>query len=66
MEPGGWIISMILGVLGAFLGGIVGRAVGLYHEGQTAGFFVSLLSAIVLVAAYGAIMRRRARVVPRP
>ena len=57
-EPGGWIVSMILGVLGAFLGGIVGRAVGWYHEGQSAGFFVSLLGAIVLVVVYHAIVRR--------
>jgi uncharacterized membrane protein YeaQ/YmgE (transglycosylase-associated protein family) len=62
-EPGGWLVSMILGVCGAFLGGILGRAVGLYREGQSAGFLMSLLGAIVLVVVYHAIMRSRGRMV---
>jgi uncharacterized membrane protein YeaQ/YmgE (transglycosylase-associated protein family) len=61
-EPGGWLISMLIGVCGALLGGLVGRAVGLYHAGQSAGFIVSLLGAIVLVAAYHAIATRRGRI----
>jgi uncharacterized membrane protein YeaQ/YmgE (transglycosylase-associated protein family) len=63
-EPGGWIVSMILGVCGSFLGGILGRAVGLYREGESAGFFTSLLGAVVLVAIYHAIGRRRRRALP--
>jgi uncharacterized membrane protein YeaQ/YmgE (transglycosylase-associated protein family) len=59
-EPGGWIISMILGVGGAFLGGFLGRAIGLYQEGQPAGWIMSLVGAVVLVAIYHAIMTRRA------
>jgi uncharacterized membrane protein YeaQ/YmgE (transglycosylase-associated protein family) len=58
-EPGGWLISMVLGVGGAFLGGFFGRVVGLYREGQPAGFVMSLLGAIVLVAVYHAITTRR-------
>ncbi|MBV9949582.1 MAG: GlsB/YeaQ/YmgE family stress response membrane protein [Myxococcales bacterium] len=58
-EPGGWIVSMLIGVVGSFLGGFIGRAVGLYREGEPAGFVMSLLGAIILVVAYHAIARRR-------
>lgn len=59
-ERGGMAISMIIGVAGALLGGLVGRAVGLYREGESAGFLVSLIGAVVLVAGYHAVARRRA------
>jgi uncharacterized membrane protein YeaQ/YmgE (transglycosylase-associated protein family) len=59
-EPGGWLISLLLGVAGSFLGGFVGRAFGLYNANtKTGGFFLSLVGAIVLVAIYHAIARRR-------
>jgi uncharacterized membrane protein YeaQ/YmgE (transglycosylase-associated protein family) len=62
-EPGGWIISMLLGIGGAFLGGFVGRAIGMYQEGQPAGFIMSLIGAVVLVAIYHSIaVRHRATV----
>jgi len=60
-EPGGWIVSMALGVAGAFAGGLLGRALGFYREGEPAGFIMSLLGAIVLVVGYQAITRRRLR-----
>jgi uncharacterized membrane protein YeaQ/YmgE (transglycosylase-associated protein family) len=59
-EPRGWVISMTIGVVGSLLGGFLGRALGWYRDGQSAGFFMSLLGAVVLVAAYHAISRRRA------
>jgi uncharacterized membrane protein YeaQ/YmgE (transglycosylase-associated protein family) len=58
-EPGGWVVSMLLGVLGAFVGGFLGRAFGLYGPGQTAGFIMSLIGAILVVAIYHAATRRR-------
>ncbi len=63
-EPGGWVISMLLGIGGAMLGGFFGRMIGLYRPGQPAGFFMSLLGAVVLVALYHAFVVRRAA--PRP
>ena len=36
-EPGGWVVSMLLGIAGAVLGGYFGRVLGLYREGQPAG-----------------------------
>jgi uncharacterized membrane protein YeaQ/YmgE (transglycosylase-associated protein family) len=59
-EPGGWVVSMTIGVVGSFLGGLLGRAVGFYREGETAGFFMSLLGAVLLCAAYHAFAGRRA------
>jgi uncharacterized membrane protein YeaQ/YmgE (transglycosylase-associated protein family) len=61
-EPGGWVVSMVLGVVGSFLGGFLGRALSIYREGEPAGFVMSLLGAIIVVAAYHAITRGRALV----
>ena len=60
-EPGGWIVSMALGVAGAFAGGLFGWALGFYREGEPAGFIMSLLGAIVMVIAHQAITHRRIR-----
>jgi uncharacterized membrane protein YeaQ/YmgE (transglycosylase-associated protein family) len=59
-EPGGWIISLVLGVAGSYLGGFIGRAIGLYDPARpTGGFFMSILGAIILVAIYHALASRR-------
>ena len=60
-EPGGWVITMLLGVCGAVVGGYFGRVIGLYDEGQPAGFVMSLLAAISLVVVYQALSSRRTR-----
>lgn len=60
-EPGGWIISMLIGVGGAIVGGYFGRVVGLYREGQPAGFVMSLLAAICMVLVYKVLIGRRGR-----
>lgn len=59
-EPGGWVISMILGVMGSFLAGFIGRSLGWYRDGEPAGFVMSVLGAVILVAIYHALTRRRA------
>jgi len=59
-DPGGFIITILLGIAGSFLGGLVGRAVGLYQPGQrTAGWILSIVGAVVILAIYRAIVRRR-------
>ncbi len=58
-EPGGWVVSMLIGVGGAMLAGYGGCFMGYYREGQTAGFLVSLLGAIVLVIVYHALNSRQ-------
>lgn len=57
-DPGGIIVTMLLGVAGSFLGTFAGRAIGLYREGQAAGFLMSLVGAIVLLSIYRLFRRR--------
>jgi uncharacterized membrane protein YeaQ/YmgE (transglycosylase-associated protein family) len=58
-DPGGIIVTILLGIVGALLGGWVGQAVGLYGPGEPAGFFMALVGAIVLLAIYRAFVGRR-------
>ena len=63
-DPGGIIITMLLGIAGAVVGGMIGRGMGLYETNQTAGFFMSFLGAVILLFVYRLIVGRRA--VTRP
>ena len=58
-DPGGFIVTMLLGIAGALVGGFVGRAMGFYGESQGAGWIMSILGAIVLLALYRMMARRR-------
>jgi len=51
-DPGGWIITMVLGIAGSFLGTYIGRAVGHYQPGQSAGFIMSVVGAVILLGIY--------------
>ena len=51
-DPGGIWVTMLLGVAGALLAGWLGRLVGWYQEGQSAGFIMSIIGAIVLLIIY--------------
>jgi uncharacterized membrane protein YeaQ/YmgE (transglycosylase-associated protein family) len=57
-DPGGIIITMLLGIVGAVLGGFLGRAMGLYGPNEAAGFLMSLVGAIALLAVYRMVARR--------
>src|SRR5262249_38556852 len=57
-DPGGFIVTILLGVAGALLGGYLGRAVGWYQEGDPVGFLVAVLGAIILLALYRLLARR--------
>ncbi len=59
-DPGGIIVTIILGIAGSFLGTWMGRLLGLYREGQGAGFIMSLIGALLLLAIYHFIRRRMA------
>lgn len=59
-DPGGFIVTILLGIAGAMVGGFLGRAMGLYQEGEAAGWIMSILGAIVLLALYRMLVRRRA------
>ena len=59
-DPGGIIITILLGIAGAVVGGFLGRILGLYQEGQPAGFIMSVLGAVVLLFGYRMLTRHRA------
>lgn len=58
-DPGGFVITILLGIAGALLGGFLGRALGLYGPGESAGFLMSLLGAILLLTLYRFLGGRR-------
>lgn len=63
-DPGGIIVTMLLGIAGAVLGGFVGRALGLYGPGEAAGFIMSFIGAVLLLWIYRMVIARRT--LPRP
>jgi uncharacterized membrane protein YeaQ/YmgE (transglycosylase-associated protein family) len=58
-DPGGWIITMLLGIAGSFVASYLGRALGWYREGQEAGFIMSVLGAILLLFLYRLLIAKR-------
>jgi uncharacterized membrane protein YeaQ/YmgE (transglycosylase-associated protein family) len=58
-DPGGFIVTILLGIAGALLGGFLGRAMNLYGPNESAGWIVSILGAIILLAIYRMMVRRR-------
>jgi uncharacterized membrane protein YeaQ/YmgE (transglycosylase-associated protein family) len=51
-DPGGIIITMLLGIAGALLAGWIGQTVHWYQPGQSAGFIASLIGALILLFIY--------------
>ena len=51
-DPGGIIVTMLIGIVGALVAGFLGRALGWYHEGEPAGFIASVVGAILLLVIY--------------
>lgn len=60
-DPGGFFVTIALGVLGALLGGWLGRGLGLYQTGDAAGFVMSVIGAVILLGLYRLISPRRRR-----
>ena len=59
-DPGGIIITMLLGVAGSLIAGFTGRALGWYHNpGDGPGLIMSTVGAILVLVVYTAIVRRR-------
>ena len=58
-DPGGIFVTMLIGIAGSFLGTWIGRAIGHYQDGQSAGFLMSLLGALILLGIYHLIRRSR-------
>jgi uncharacterized membrane protein YeaQ/YmgE (transglycosylase-associated protein family) len=60
-EPTGFILTTILGIVGAFVATYLGQAVGWYQPGETAGFIGGVVGAIILLAVYGFFASRQGR-----
>jgi uncharacterized membrane protein YeaQ/YmgE (transglycosylase-associated protein family) len=59
-DPGGCIITMLLGIAGAFVASYLGQAIGWYQPGEPAGFIASIIGAILLLLLYRFLFRRGA------
>jgi uncharacterized membrane protein YeaQ/YmgE (transglycosylase-associated protein family) len=57
-DPGGFIITILLGIAGSLFGGFIGRALGMYPPGHPAGFIMSILGAILLLVLYRVVIGR--------
>lgn len=51
-DPGGWIVTTLLGIAGAVVAKYLGQLVGLYAEGDAAGFIGAVVGAVILLGAY--------------
>jgi len=51
-DPGGFIITAILGIVGALVGGFVGRMIGLYGDGDPVGFIMPVVGSIIVLVVY--------------
>jgi uncharacterized membrane protein YeaQ/YmgE (transglycosylase-associated protein family) len=62
-DPGGFIITGALGVVGALLGGFLGKSLGFYREGEPAGFLMAVVGSIILLLLYRMFAGRTGRAV---
>jgi uncharacterized membrane protein YeaQ/YmgE (transglycosylase-associated protein family) len=51
-DPGGFVITTILGIVGALVGGFLGRVLGLYREGDPVGYVMAIIGSIILLVLY--------------
>ncbi len=58
-DPGGFIITILIGIAGALIGGFIGRAIGLYQPGDPVGFIMAVIGSIVLLILYRLLVPRR-------
>jgi uncharacterized membrane protein YeaQ/YmgE (transglycosylase-associated protein family) len=61
-DPGGFIVTVLLGIAGALLGGFIGRTAGWYREGDPVGFAMAVVGSVVLLVLYRLVVRRPRRV----
>lgn len=57
-EPSGFILTAILGIVGAFVASYLGQAVGWYQPGEGAGFIGAIVGAVIVLAIYGMVAGR--------
>jgi uncharacterized membrane protein YeaQ/YmgE (transglycosylase-associated protein family) len=59
-DPGGFIVTILLGIVGAFVATYIGHALGWYREGEAAGFIGSVIGALIVLFIYRVVVGRRA------
>jgi uncharacterized membrane protein YeaQ/YmgE (transglycosylase-associated protein family) len=59
-DPGGFIVTILLGIVGAFVATYLGQALGWYREGEVAGFIGSVIGAMIVLFIYRVVVGRRA------
>jgi uncharacterized membrane protein YeaQ/YmgE (transglycosylase-associated protein family) len=58
-DPGGFILTIGLGIAGALIGGFVGQSLGFYQPGEPAGFFMAVIGSVILLLLYRMLAGRR-------
>ena len=58
-DPGGFIITAIIGIVGSVIATFIGRTMGFYQVGESAGFIAAVLGAIILLAIYRMVVGKR-------
>lgn len=58
-DPGGCVVTLLLGIAGALLAGFVGRLAGFYHAGDNGGLIAAILGALAILIAYRLLAGRR-------
>jgi len=59
-DPGGWIITILLGIAGSWVGGWLGAMLGFYKEGDAAGFIMSVIGSLILLGGYRMVTKGKA------
>jgi len=63
-EPSGFILTTLLGIVGAFVATYLGQALGWYHAGEGAGLIGATVGAIIVLLVWGAVVGRRTTTLP--
>jgi uncharacterized membrane protein YeaQ/YmgE (transglycosylase-associated protein family) len=58
-DPGGFILTIVLGIAGALIGGFLGQSLGLYREGEPVGFIMAVVGSVILLLLYRMFAGRR-------
>jgi uncharacterized membrane protein YeaQ/YmgE (transglycosylase-associated protein family) len=58
-DPGGCVITILLGIAGALLAGFIGKSIGWYDESEAAGFVAAIIGAFLILLIYRLVLRRR-------
>lgn len=58
-DPGGFIVTILIGIVGALIGGYIGRVLGMYREDDPVGFVMAVIGSVILLAIYRMTFARR-------